>query len=372
MRDREGLELLAPDWAALEACARGATLFQSLGWARAVFRFEEARGNGGFAPLIAVLRRRGRVEAILPLERVRARLRRALVPLGNSFGQYSDILARPDTDLGSGPEAALRAALAAARADVVLFFKVREDTRLRAALPPGSVIVGDAEAAPQVALADFPDFAAYHQTIKAKTRKNMRNARNRLEREGALVHVVAATPEETLAVIARTLEGRAGRLKDQGLTSRAFADGAFSRFCTSLVVEEQGLELMAMSLCHDGRPLAEQWGFVHNGRYYAYVASRDFGQTEESPGKLHLKEVIETCFARGLDAADFLVPAMPYKMTWASSAMPVADYALPVTARGWIGVRVWDRRLRPLGKALVLRMPKRLRAGVMRSLGRNL
>ena len=99
-----------------------------------------------------------------------------------------------------------------------------------------------------------------------------------LEREGPVEHLVVADAAERQALIERTLEGRAERLKEQGLTSRAFRDSGFRDFCTSLVARND-IDLRAFSLQHQGRPLAEQWGFVHGGRYYAYVASRDFSHS---------------------------------------------------------------------------------------------
>jgi CelD/BcsL family acetyltransferase involved in cellulose biosynthesis len=367
---RDSIETIAGEWLALEQSASGATLFQSLGWARAVFDFEATRRNAEFAPVIATLREHGRLVALLPLERVRGRLRSALMPLGGAFPQYADFLVDPAVDARAALAALLRAAAASRPADMVTFLKVRADSNLACALPRNAVSTGALEGAPHVDLAAHADFETYFKTLKPKTRKNMRNARNRLEREGTLIHHVAASREETRRIIARTLAGRAGRLRDQGLTSRAFTDPDFARFCASLA-DRPDIDLLAMSLHHKDEPIAEQWGFVHQGRYYAFVASRDFDQSDESPGKLHLKEVIETCYGYGLATADLLVPTMPYKLTWASGATPVSDHAVPLTLKGRIGIALWDRRLRPWAKRLVLSLPKRLRGLLMKAAGRG-
>jgi CelD/BcsL family acetyltransferase involved in cellulose biosynthesis len=123
-----------------------------------------------------------------------------------------------------------------------------------------------------------------------------------------------------------------------------------------------------MSLTHNGTPIAEQWGFVHGGRYYAFVASRDFTMGEESPGKLHLKNVIETGFTRGLSTVDLLVPVMPYKLTWASGVTEVQDYAVPVSLKGRARVHLWDQMLRPLVKAAYLALPQGVRTRLMAAL----
>lgn len=368
---REGFDAIADEWLALEAMAGGAVLFQSSGWARAVFDFEAQRGNLGFEPVIVTLMDGQRLVAVLPLERIRTRLRTVLAPLGHAFSQYSDAVVVTGANATEVVARLLRTAIDASPCDAVSFLKVRADSVLARGMPANHLVTGTEQGAPYVALDAFPDFASYFGTIKSKTRKNLRNTRNRLEREGTLEHVLAETAAEKLGVIRRTLDGRAGRLKDQGLTSRAFRDTAFADFCQSLSARDD-MSIMAMSLRHDGQPIAEQWGFVHNQRYYAFIASRDFSNSEESPGRMHLGEVIETCASHGLRGADLMVPVMPYKLTWSTEVMTVKDYALPVTPRGILIVHLWDRTLRPALKNAVLNMPRGLRSALMKLTGRSL
>ncbi|MEQ1769935.1 MAG: GNAT family N-acetyltransferase [Devosia sp.] len=367
---RAGLEAIAAEWAALEHRAPGATWFQSLAWARAVFDFEQQRANPAFAPVIATWRERGQLKAVLPLERTDGRFRKALMPLGGAFPQYADLLADPGIDAGKALMAMLKAAATARPADLAALLKVRAGCRLLDGIPRSAIRTGARMGAPYVDCAVHPDFDSYFKLLKQKTRKNMRNARNRLEREAPLTHSVAASPDAIRGVIGRTVAGRAGRLRDQGLTSRAFTDPAFADFCAGLAGRD-GIDILAMSLDHGDQAVAEQWGFVHRGRYYAFVASRDFEQSDESPGKLHLKEIIETCFARSIHTADLLVPVMPYKLTWASGVTEVADFAVPLTLKGRLGIALWDQRLRPLAKYLVMAMPKSLRGALMKLAGRG-
>ena len=368
---REAFDAIAYQWEGLETQADGAVLFQGSGWARAIFDFEAARGNAAFDPVIVTILDGQRLVAVLPLERIRTRARTVLAPLGHAFSQYSDALIASGTDPKDAISRLLRAAIQAAPCDAVSFLKVRDDSVLATGMPSNHIVTGPEQGAPYVALSAFPDFASYFGTIKPKTRKNMRNDRNRLEREGTLDHHVAATSEEKLGVIRRTLTGRAERLRDQGLTSRAFRDTAFTDFCTTLA-DRADMPVMAMSLRHNDQPIAEQWGFVHNQRYYAFVASRDFSNSDESPGKLHLGEVIHACADAGLLGADLMVPVMPYKLTWATEVVTVRDYALPVTPRGLLVLNLWDKTMRPWFKQMVLSMPKGLRGALMKASGRSL
>jgi CelD/BcsL family acetyltransferase involved in cellulose biosynthesis len=368
VRSREDLEVLAARWQGLERFSDRFNLFQSLGWARAVFDFEAARGNRDFDPVIATIEDGQRLVGVLPLERVRTGARTLLVPLGHAFVQISDVLLDARVEPAQAVGRLLKAANAAAPSDGVSLLKVRDGSALALGMPRTHIRTGEEQGAPYVALETFPDFAAYFATVRTKTRKNMRNARNRLERDGAVEHRVVTDAAEQLALIERTLEGRADRLKEQGLTSRAFRDGGFVDFCRSLVGRDD-MGLLAFSLNHRDRPLAEQWGFVHGGRYYAFVASRDFSHSDESPGKLHLREILEACAARGFRGCDLGVPVMPYKLTFATHTVAVRDYALPMTPRGWLVIQLWDVRLRPGLKRLALAMPAGLRARLMRILG---
>lgn len=364
VRTREGLDALAARWQGLERYSQGFNLFQSLGWARAVFDFEAARGNAVFDPVIATIEDGQRLVGVLPLERVRTGTRSLLVPLGHAFAQISDVLLDARVDPVIAVARLLKAASLAAPSDGVSLLKVRDGSALALGMPRTHILTGEEQGAPYVGLGGFDGFSSYFATVRPKTRKNMRNAWNRLEREGLVEHRVLTDPVEQLALIERTLGGRADRLKEQGLTSRAFRDGGFVDFCRSLVGRDD-MGLLAFSLNHRGRPLAEQWGFVHGGRYYAFVASRDFSHSDESPGKLHLREIIEACAERGLKGCDLGVPVMPYKLTFATETIAVRDYALPVTPRGWLVIQLWDVMIRPALKRMALAMPARLRARLM-------
>lgn len=371
VQSREAFDAMAHQWEGLETQVEGAVVFQSSGWARAIFDFEAMRGHAGFDPVIATLSEGQRLVAVLPLERIAGRARTVLAPLGHAFSQYSDALIAPGREPREVIALLLAAAIKAAPCDAVSFLKVRDDSQLALGMPTNHIVTGTEQGAPYVALSAFDDYPAYFQTIRPKTRKNMRNGRNRLEREGPLTHHVAQTAAETLGVIERTLSGRASRLRDQGLTSRAFSDAAFVDFCKALA-GRRDMSLMAMSLRHNDQPIAEQWGFVHKKRYYAFVASRDFGNSDESPGKLHLAEVTQACSERGLSGADLMVPVMPYKMTWATDVASVRDYAVAVTPRGALVLGLWDKTLRPLIKQTMLKMPKGLRSALMKVSGRSL
>ncbi len=291
----------------------------------------------------------------------RVRGLRVATGLCEPFQMYSEILLAPGTRIDQIVPA-LAARLRRLPADYLHFGQVRADSRLAqcmAALGARSV---DADAAPFVDLGRWTDFDSFLKSVNAKTRKNMRNAANRLERTGRLTHRCAETSADRREVVERCHAGREAWLKRLGLTSRAFREEDFSAFLLRFADgSATGIETLAMTLAHDDRPIADQWGFVHGGRYYAFMATWDPAYEASSPGRLHLGEVIRTCFERKITFADFMIPGVPYKFTWTDHAMPVADHVLALNLRGQLQVRLWLAFLRPTAKRLIARIPASLR-----------
>ena len=369
--DAKAFAALGADWQRLDRAAANPSLFQSFAWCRAVYD-HHLRCSRRFEPLVVALRSRGRLIGILPLQRKRFGPTRFATGFGEPYQQYTDVLLAPDAPADAAARL-LDAACRLPECDGLHLLKVRDDSALAPLLAARNATRSNEDAAPFVDLAPFPDFKAYHTTVNAKTRKNMRNARNRLARDGTLSHHVLSDPTEIAALIERAHLGRERWLEAQGLTSRAFRDPTFGDFTRAIARVENGsaISVMAMSLMLDDIPIADQWGFVFNGRYYAYVATWAPEFEEASPGKLHLEEVIRACKERGVAVADFLMPAARYKFTWASEAMPVADYALPLSFSGRIAFSAWAGRVRPFLKRTALKLPTGIRSRIAKLLLRR-
>ncbi len=363
VRERAGFEALQGEWRELEAATDAVGIFQSFDWCRTVWDHHLSNGQA-FEPLIVTLRDHGRLIGLLPLQRVRSGLMHIATGFGEPYQQYSTALLAPDAP-GNAAERLLDAACRLG-CDGLHLLKVRDDSPLASVLAKRRAIRSNEDAAPFVDLTPFADFKSYHSTINAKTRKNMRNARNRLGRNAELAHRVLTDPAEIDALVARAHAGRERWLADLGLTSRAFRDLSFGAFGRALADPRSGMKVMAMSLTLDGRPIADQWGFVFNKRYYAYVATWAPDMEESSPGKLHLEEVIRACHERGIEVADFLMPAVRYKFTWTDKAMPVADYALALSLGAQLQFTLWSGSVRPLLKRIALKLPAAIRSRAAR------
>ena len=106
-------------------------------------------------------------------------------------------------------------------------------------------------------------------------------------------------------------------------------------------------------------------GFVHNGRYYAYMAAKNPEFDHLSPGRVHMLALIEACSEEGVDVVDFLPPDMPYKQNFACQTIAVESLAVPLSLRGRLAIETWQAHLRPLVKRAFLKLPKSFRRMMM-------
>lgn len=366
----EAFRQLKPNWLSLEAGSSGAIFFQSWHWTHQ-FVAHSAK-NPDFTPFILTASKLGRLVAVLPLTIQHSKGCRLLTGLSEPYQQYSDMLCEKGLDSQKIFEQWLPL-IKSAGVDYMHLGQVREDSALARAVKSIVKPSGEKDAAPFVQLSDWDSFEDYFESIKSKTRKNMRNARNRLEKTAPISHEAHTEGEGLGEIIDRTFEAREAWLERMGLTSRAFSDDDFSLFLSRFKSDKKDpdLKVMATSLKHGKHPIADQWGFIHKKRYYAFIAGWDEKYEQSSPGKLHLGAIIEECYKKGIVAADFMIPAVPYKATWAVNAIGVQDYVLPLTAKGFLFNNLWLNFLRPLAKTIAYKLSPEMRTTIFKLLGRG-
>jgi CelD/BcsL family acetyltransferase involved in cellulose biosynthesis len=356
------IEAFAGEWTELEGRTDRAVFFQSAVWSLLACRLFAELDRDGFEPLVLAVRRGATLVAIAPFRVVTRGPVRLAVDLTDPFGQYGDLLVA-DSEDGPAIMAQVVAALRATkRVDALLVRRVRADSPVRSVIGHDGFAASALDAAPFVDLRPYPTFASYHETVTAKTRKNLRNFRNRLGRLAPVTHRIVVG-DEIREIVDLSLAGRLRWLDEQGLTSTAFDDPAFRAF-VARVAELGGrgeLPLLAMGLHCGEVAVSLQWGFVHRGRYYAYVAARNPEFDPYSPGRLHLEDVVRTCYEQGIAVCDFLAPAARYKLSWTDDAVEVVDVAIPFTVRGRLVLDLWNRRLRTAAKTYYGRLPASVR-----------
>lgn len=356
--------VLEDEWRALESVCPDTTLFQSFDWCRNYLEFREETNRDGMAlkPVIITIRLDGKLVGLMPLVLQPKGKMTVLTGFSEPFQQYTEILLDKTVNPSEARKMFL-SALNSTGADYFHFGQVRQDGKLAQLLEGIVLPSGEQDAAPFVQVADFANYEAYLKTIRSKTRKNLRNARNRLERDAPVVHETARRGELMQQVVDRAYEGREAWLERLGITSRAFRDDDFEAFLKRCAddTKAQGVDTIAMSLKHGDTVISDQWGFVYRGRYYAFMATWNLEYEACSPGRLHLGEVIKACFDEGFGTADFMIPASSYKLTWTADAAPVQDYVLGISVKGKLYTKLWLDLMRPLSKKIFFKLPASLR-----------
>ena len=366
------LAAFEPAWRDLECGCGSSAVFQSFDWCNTVWRCQIEDGTGPrFEGRVLIIGNAHAPAAIWPLRVRSGPLGRIAGDLTEPYGQYGDILLAPDADLEAVMTSAM-SALRSLRIDALVLRKVRASSPLHAWLSPRAALAGEQMEAAAVGLSSFPDFDGYRRSLDAKTRKNLRNYRNRLQRMGTLENVLARGREELGATISECFERRASWLEAGGMSSSAFADPLFRKLVERLGRAEHGslgLRAMRLSLTRpDGArsDLSLHWGFVHNAVYTAYMAAKNPELDAFSPGRLHLEDLLKACAAEGIHTVDFLAPQIPYKRSFATRTVEIETLALPLTLRGRLSVTGWHGTLRPALKSLAAKLPQGLRRLALR------
>ncbi len=364
---------LRTQWCALESTADTPVFFQSHTWIDEVL---QTRSQGGelTEPFIVTASIGGRLVAAWPLQRFRRFGATFLDDLTAPFGQYSEVLIAQGLD----QRATLKRLVAficksGFKIDGILVRKVRAGSNLEHLIDLGGTRQNEGNKAPWVSYASFANFDQYLASLNTKSRKNLRNFRNRLTRTGPLEQVVLRTKSDITAAMANIFNARQDWLLDQGLTSSAFRDPDFARLITRLAENQSNNDLLLVTvLKHNNKPIASQLGFVHNNRYYAYISARDTELDRSvSAGRLHLQEVLRTCFELKIKEADLLAPANPYKMTWTKLSADVFDVFLPLTPWGrFIGRNIIGGAM-PTARAFYAKLPMSVRRPLADLLNRS-
>jgi len=365
------IEEFAPQWREFERRSTRALFFQSCDWSLMACRVFAAQRGSAFEPLVLTVHHGGELLAIAPFRIAQRGLARIAIDISDPFGQFGDLVIADGANVDAIVGEIMAGLHAVPDLDGLHMRRVRADSAVREAiLHHGGFAASAPDAAPYVDLRPYAGFDDYLKTINAKSRKNLRNLRNRLSRVAPVSHRVYSGAEIREA-IRQSFDGRLRWLDDHGVPSTAFADPAFRPFIEA--VGERAahgeLPLLAMGLHCGDVPVSLQWGFVQGGRYYAYIAARNPDYDAYSPGRLHMQDVIQSCYERGIAVCDFLAPAASYKLTWTDTATEVVDVAVPFSLTGRLWLDLWNRRLRSAIKQRYAQLPLGLRRILRRVVG---
>lgn len=362
IEDLPGLDAIASDWRELEArTAERSTFFQSYEWCRNVVALRRRLASSSGRPFIVTMWRDDSLEALWALAFFRQGPCRFLRSIDDPFGQFGQPLITPDLD----PNATIAAMIDEIRrrspADGLLITKVADRSPLHPALAAAGARVTLSDQAVFLDLSVHADFEAYHKSVSSKTRKNLRNARNRLAKDHDVEHEATENPDVLADMIKEATDGRAAWMQAEGKTSPAFRDEVFAPLLASLSRAEPPLGLLGFRLKTKGSTIAVQWGFLHRNCYFAYLSARDRDFDQYSVGRLHLGLIIEACARRRIDRIEMMSPASAYKLQWSRSLTTIDDFMLPLSAAGRLYQSLWHSGMREALKQTYYRLPQGLK-----------
>lgn len=363
------IRALAPAWDALvertrRAGSRQPSFFQSRAWLDHVAGIRADRGPDRWRPCFATVWRGDRLTALWPLSLQREGLCWILRCQDHPFGQFAGLVIDPEEDAAEAFDSIIDAIKEEGMAAGLMIERVSEDSPLHRCLTATGARIGFSDRSVRVDFRPFETFQDYLKTRRSKTRKNLRNARNRLERDHGAEHEVIQGGERIRSIMDQAFETRLVWMQDNAKTAPAFRDPDFRPLLDGLAESGIAGELIGFRLKTADQPIAVQWGFLHDRRYYAFISARNPAFDAYSPGRVHLGMVLEDCFARGVEVVELMAPASDYKMNWTDEAVRIDDFALAFTARGYLYLDLWRRQGRAVARRLYHGLPDGIRRHV--------
>lgn len=371
---RADFEALEPEWdtlAAQSAMAGQTFLSFNWHWHWVNHYFEPARDR--FAILVG--RRQGKAVTIWPLV-LRRKLGLAFVSfMGVPVSQYGGVLAdrknpQLDADLAAGFDL-IRRTLGA---DVLRLSKVRDDSPIAPLLARLGTARENAQTAPYIALAGHADFASLDQTYASKGRKNRRRKRRRLDEAGLVTFRHVQGTEAIAAAVRLAVARKRDWLAACGILTSAVYEPSFEAFFIDAAahpVRKAGVDVFEMLL--DGAPMSTLVTVGDGVSRALHLSSYDPAAEHLSPGMLSFEPLLADSIGARLKAFDFMAPAAPYKLDWATGTTGIADYVVPMGAFGHAYHTAYLKTLRPRLKAIAQHGPmpvRRLVGSVAKVLGR--
>jgi CelD/BcsL family acetyltransferase involved in cellulose biosynthesis len=342
VRDLEGLQRLSDDWRRLECLQDGreAFFFQTHAWISHVARLRAAE-IPGFRILVAAGIAGGLTRVVWPLALVRRAGIVEAVMLDDAFGQFAGLLAEPGVDI----PAFVQTVLGSLRglADGIRIAHLPQTSPLWLGLVVGGANVVASQPSVVIDFAGYRSFDAFNLAMRSKVRRILRNARSRLERGHAMQAVCGSDGAHVGEALGYAFAERVNWMKRRGRFTPAFHDPVFRKLLEE--APAAGLPCVGFCLKSSDVVISAQFGFVHLGRYYAYLSALNPAFKAFSAGRLHLGMVIEDCFGWGLAGLELMPPASRYKLEWNGTTRDLDTLSLALSPRGVALNLVLDRAL---------------------------
>jgi CelD/BcsL family acetyltransferase involved in cellulose biosynthesis len=336
------LDSLSEDWTRLAEAA--GNIFATWEWSELWWR-HHGRGR---RLRIALLRREGELEAIVPLFLWSGPPVRTLRLIGHGHGdRLGPICRRDDAETTTR---AMRLALDAERHDVFVGDWVAGDLEWASALG-GRVVRSTGYPILRFRHDSWDEFLAARSY---RFRKNLRNRRNRLmrNREVSYRYADSATLDADLDVAFHLHSARFGVHRGCDFCGQ---HEPFQRAFARVALEHGWLRLLLLEV--DGAPVSCEYGFLFENAYFAYQGGRDPAWDRASVGFLLEVESIRRILAEGAHEYRFLGGEEDYKYRWPTEDPGLQTIVAPASQWGSVAAAAVDAAWRlPGGKAALRRL----------------
>lgn len=371
---RPAFDALETEWNELFARAgRGTQVFQTFNWNWhwCNHYLPKSSGNGAATTLAVVTaRQHGRLVMIWPMVKERSSGLTQLAWMGEPVSQYGDVVLDEGVDAAALLAEAWRFVVAELAPDVARLRKVRDDAAVAPFLAGTGSLPTQRLAAPYLDLASAKDFAEYEQRYSPRSRRNRRRLARRLEERGPMAIERHAGGERARDLATLALALKRDWLKDRGLVSPALSDPRMTAFFAAIAgadVRPVGCQVSALT--SDGNAAAIEIAIRCKDRTVMHVIVFNLNYEKSGAGVLLLENTFANSFDGTCRVFDLLAPADSYKVDWADAVTGVADWALPVSRKGWLYARVYLGLARPAVKAALGAMPMSWRRALATRLG---
>jgi CelD/BcsL family acetyltransferase involved in cellulose biosynthesis len=180
------------------------------------------------------------------------------------------------------------------------------------------------------------DWEAFHRSRRsAKARRQDRAKLKRLRQHGEVSLAMPRDRVEMESAIDALLAQRSKTFARKGIGNK-FSRAGFRNLLVALASGPQTRSMVHISrLDVGGRPAALNFGLQYRGRYLLCLVSYDEKLSRESPGALHLTELIRRAVNLGMQEFDFLVGHQRLKAEWCDHRRALLDHIAAVNLRGW-------------------------------------
>ena len=348
---------LREEWSNLETrCAKSPSVFQSYDWCRKWSDIYAAPDSQNEIFILAGYHQ-NKLMFVWPLVK---RSRKGLVVLTwmtQPIGQYGDILCDLSVDCTQWINAATKFIRNMKAADCMHLRHVRKEANCSAHAEKFWHDGKLHERAPMMDLTQFKTDADYDARYDSQQRRRRRRIQKKLEEIGPLQFENLEGEAAEIAVDLAIAE-KVDWLHDKGRFNDVLGTVHHTELMKQFIREPNcQLKVVVSRLTANGKPVSWEMGFCYHGTHYAYLLSHQRGLIDHSPGRLMLDFAERSALASGLTTFDLMAPYDSYKDSFASGAVLVNDYYLPLSLKGAAYGHGYLHILRPIIRHAYQHMP---------------